>query len=356
MGRGRNLGVDVARGAAVVLMIETHAYDGWVHALGKASWGYALSRVLSNIPAALFLLLAGVGLALAAAGRDGTVRPRLARRALGVIGWGYVISLVYAAIEGVFRPAELLRADILHCIGLSLLVCTWLLIGRCHMVLRAVVLTGAALAGSILLPRLLPPLPAVLAVPAALILDVVPYTRFPLLPLVGFCAIGVAVGDWLARGQPSPRRALLLGAGAAMLAVVFTWATGAAVRVLGGTLSRAHPAVVFNLLNGACRALCVLFLGIAAAGLRSRAVRWPLAPLAQLGRGSLLAYAFHIPFCYGRLSAPWAARLDMAQATAALVGLVLLTWGVVRARDGIRSRLQGRLGATARWQHRGSPL
>ena len=61
-----------------------------------------------------------------------------------------------------------------------------------------------------------------------------------------------------------------------------------------------------------------------------------LAWLLQLGRGSLLAYAFHIPLCYGRLARPFSGRLGMAAATLAVVALYALTYGVVAARDHVK--------------------
>src|SRR3712207_7061064 len=55
-------------------------------------------------------------------------RRQLARRGLQIVGYGYLVSLIYAFIEyiggsGSFSAAVLLRADILHCIGLSLVTC-----------------------------------------------------------------------------------------------------------------------------------------------------------------------------------------------------------------------------------------
>ena len=130
----RSLGIDLARGLAVVLMIQTHAFDGWVSSVDKQSTGYWLSRVFSNIPAPLFLLMAGLSLGLQAQSAEraqkdlAMVRAGMARRALEVVGYGYLVSLVYALLDWRFDVATLLRADILHCIGLSLLVCTFLLV------------------------------------------------------------------------------------------------------------------------------------------------------------------------------------------------------------------------------------
>lgn len=340
---GRDVGVDLARGVAVLLMIETHSCDGWATAQAKATWAYHASRLFSNIPAALFLLLAGVGLAMAfqAGARrgvdPGALRARLARRGLQVVGYGYLVSLAYALIEGpasLLRNVQvLLRADILHCIGLSLCLCAMLVAGRRAVLLRAILLTAAGLLLCLAAPRLLPlakagalpaPLIKLLAVPLALLVDVPPYTRFPLFPLCGFCALGVALGQRLGAAPPRPAPALLLGMACTGLAAAFTWATSATVTLLGGTLSRAHPAVVWNVLNGASRAAAVLFLCLALAQVLPAG---PLWPVLRLGRGSLRAYAFHIPFCYGKLAIALglAHSLEMPAVAGATLALMALT-------------------------------
>ncbi len=337
----RKPGIDIARGIAVLLMIETHAYDGWVSAAGKQSFAYHLSRVLSSIPASLFLMLAGVGMAMGAhaALRRGeaadAVRRRLGRRGLEIVGWGYLVSLAYQVIEGTLRPSVLLRADILHCIGLSMVVCALALIGRSHLPWRALALGAAAIAVGIaahpLVARAALPMP--LAVVVGLFVDVAPYTRFPLCPLIGYVAAGVALGQVLLRWEPRPRLALCLAAGLIGVAWLATWGTQAMVAAIGGALSRSHPAVTLNMVNGAARSLAVVCLSIAAAPLFLRGPRAGMPALVRLGRGSLLAYALHIPFCYGRLAEPLAHRLHMGEATVAVIGLTLLTYGAVWARD-----------------------
>ena len=55
--------------------------------------------------------------------------------------------------------------------------------------------------------------------------------------------------------------------------------------------------------------------------------------LVRLGRGSLVAYAFHVPFCYGALGAPIEGRLDMLQATGFVLLLEVTSFGAVYVRD-----------------------
>ena len=335
----RNIGIDLARGVAVVLMIQTHALDGWASPAAKTGWGYALSRAFANIPAPLFLLLAGIGLAFGYSPARGAATGRLARRALQVVGYGYLVSLIYTLIEGRLDPRALLRADILHCIGLSLILCTCLLVGRSHLGWRAAALSGVALLTGLAAGRWLPPLPEWLAAPVGLLVDVPGYTRFPLFPLCGFTAVGVAVGGTLKRRSPTVGFCL---AGLLLLvALVPVWQklTGVTLALLGGKLSRSHPAVVWNFLEGCTRALAVLLGSLAVAGLLAQASQHPAVTwLVRLGRGSLLAYAVHIPLCYGRLARPFSHRLELPLATLLVAALTAFTYLVILARDLIKAR------------------
>lgn len=331
----RNLGIDLARGLAVVMMIETHALDGWVNAADKLSLGYRFSRVFSNIPAPLFLLLAGLSLGLQAERAERTgkhpaqLRHSMAMRALEVVGYGYLVSLIYAILDFRFALATILRADILHCIGLSLLVCTYFLVGRSA--IRGRVLTLCVLGLLLgLCQRFVPPLPLPLASVLGLLVDVAPITRFPLLPLCGFAAIGFWVGHSLRPTEWPVPKCLLWAAVAVALVYPLSMLTHWTLAALGGRLSRAHPAVVWNFLEGTARALSVLSLSLALA------VKLPPSTygfLLRLGRGSLLAYGFHIPLCYGRVATPILGKLSIGPATALLVLLIGLTWLVVWGRD-----------------------
>jgi len=352
----RNIGIDVARGVAVVLMIQTHAYAGWVTAAAKDSFGYRLSRLFGAIPAPLFLFLAGVGLSLGAQASQQSgaqaeaVRARLVRRGTEIFGYGYLVSLAYAAIEGSCELASLFRADILHCIGLSLMVCSLLVWGRTWTLLRAVLLTATGLAIGLIFPRLFGghPLPLALSLPAALFVDVPPFTRFPLLPLCGFTALGVAFGRLLLPWHPSRRLSALLSAASIATAVAAHAATQYTLAQLGGSLSRGHPAIVWNLLDGTARGLAVLFacLALVGSGPHPRPPQG-LSWLVRLGRGSLLAYSFHIPFCFGRLASPLASRLNMAWATLCVLALTAMTYAVVYARDQASFRVRFRKSGTS---------
>lgn len=331
---GRAPGIDCARGLAVVLMIQTHGYDAWVSGAARPGVAYQLTRLLGAAPAPLFLLLAGVGLQLSYRPGDPAGRWPWIWRGLKLVGGGYLLSVVYALLDRTPLWPDVLRADILHCLGLSIALCAAVLLGRSWrpaLGLGLVALVAGPLVGARGLGLVPPP---GLEPLIGLLIDAPPYTRFPLFPLVVFAVLGVTLAPMLSR-PISARRAWALAAACCGLAWLGHLATGLAVSALGGRLDRAHPAVVFNVVDGAARALAVVWIGtaLAAAG-RGRGV----SLLAMLGRRSLLAYALHVPLCYGRLGRPLWHALGMAPASLAVGALVAITGLVCWAADSAARR------------------
>jgi len=363
-------GIDVARGIASLVMIQGHAYHGWVAPALHDSPSYRLTRVLGTLPLPAFLVLAGAAVGWrvhVAAARGETahaVRASLVRRGLEVMLWGYLVSAAFMAMDGGEGLDTLLRADVLHVIGLSIATVAWLGVRpprrsdanaappdplRFTLTAAAVGIGATVLCAPIhaFLPAVEGPLRYVLA----LFVDVPGVTKMPLFPLIGWLATGTvaarfvwraretAPGDSLARVVGAPRGfAFGLLAAALGLAVFGAWAMPASVAWLGGTASRAHPAIVFNVLDLAGRGLIVLAAGILLCpllGARARGV------LLRLGRGSLVAYVFHIPFCYGRLGEGWRDQLDMGTATVGVLLLMVASYGAVWARDEARAALRG---------------
>lgn len=355
-GSRRIEGIDVARGVASLIMIQGHAYDGWVAPAHKESAAYLFTRLLGSLPLPAFLVLAGAAIVLRvdAARRKGesadVVRRAVMRRGLGVVLWGYAANAAYALMDGWDGVETFLRADVLHVIGLSIVAFAFLGIRGASAPERAPLLRAAlALA---LVPTVICPWVSDLPIegPArfvlGLLVDVPGVTLMPFVPLASWLAVGaltcLAMLRARARSSEPPSRAgaptrALLVIAAVGLAAAWTgaWATGAMVEALGGTLSRAHPAVWANAVDLAGRGVFVL--AVAALGslvLPARA----RAALIRLGRGSLVAYVFHIPFCYGRLGAPVRGRLDMVTATGLVLALMVVSWLAVWARDRMRAQ------------------
>ncbi|MBX3272937.1 MAG: DUF1624 domain-containing protein [Sandaracinaceae bacterium] len=346
MSERRIEGVDVARGVASLVMIQGHAYDGWVALEHKESAAYLFTRLLGTLPLPAFLVLAGAAVVLRveAARRRGEdlarVRRGVAVRGASVVLYGYLASLAYGLMDGFTSVDTLLRADVLHVIGLSILA---LALAGVRADRRALPVAAGLL---VLVPTALcpwlSPLGAHASGPlrwiAGLFVDVPGVTLMPFVPLVAWVGIGAlaALGMLRARGERplpagAPAAVLAAMAGAALAVAALAHAgTGWVLDARGGTLSRAHPAVWLNVIDLGARGVLVL----AAAALATNALpARARAVLVRLGRGSLVAYVLHIPFCYGLLGAPVRGRLDMLEASGLVLALMALSVLAVYARD-----------------------
>lgn len=320
--------IDVARGLAVLLMIQTHAYDGWVLPSERASAGFRLTRVLGTLPLPMFLLLAGLGLSLRIEaarqrGQDhGALRKDVVKSALEIVATGYALSFAYAWMDGARGLETLLRADVLHAIGLSLALMALCAVGKS---LGASRVMGAAWLLTIV-PVLVCPaltrLGAELSGPMrffwALWIDVPSVTRMPVVPLLSFCATGCLLGQWLVRARERPARTFAFSVGGLGATLLCLGLLGAALsEKLGMPMSRAQPSIAFNVLDLDGRALLAIGLGL---GL-TPVLGWTRSGLVACGRHSLFVYALHLPFCYGAIARPLKRSLSMATASVYVLGL-----------------------------------
>jgi hypothetical protein len=354
-------GVDVARALASLIMIQGHAYHGWVAPAHREELAFRFTRLLGTLPLPAFLVLAGASLALAVRGAAeraedaARLRRRLVLRGLEIVGIGYAVSLAYGLLDGARSLDTFLRADVLHVIGLSIAVVA--LFGvrgdDAGIVAPSKLLSAAWAVG--LATTLPSPLVHALGAraegwlryPLALLVDVPGVTQMPLFPLAGWFCLGVGVAFAFdasrARAGSTSRFAALAGASSRFLALLFGGALLVALAASAATewvasrsaapLTRAHPAIVLNLIDLGARGLVVLAIGASLSTVLGERAR---RAVARLGQGTLVAYVVHVPFCYGRLGARLAGKLDMPSATWALLPLVGLSFGAIWARDRLR--------------------
>lgn len=266
---GRIEGIDVARGLASAIMIQGHAYDGWVRPEDRTSLAYLLTRVLGTLPLPSFLVLAGAALTLRihAASERGeapsAVRAALLRRGSSIVLVGYLVNAASALMDGYEGLSTFTRADVLGVIGLSIAAIAVLGVrGEARIDLRS--LERAAWALLVVPIALCAPLSAwsaqlegPLRHLLAPFVEVPGITRMPFVPLASWAGVGVLLSRLLVRSNASarssagaPDRVLLAVAGLALLVVIgFTWLTGAWVEASGVPLSRAHPAVIANAID-----------------------------------------------------------------------------------------------------------
>ena len=119
---------DWMRGLACVLMFQTHCYDAWLSPAARKSSFFNWSQLIGSLPAPLFLFLAGISAVLVAKKVSAGAAPslaagRLVRRGLEIWGLGLLLRLQEYLIAFPWAPwTDLLRVDILNCIGASLVL------------------------------------------------------------------------------------------------------------------------------------------------------------------------------------------------------------------------------------------
>ncbi|MHC9540044.1 MAG: heparan-alpha-glucosaminide N-acetyltransferase domain-containing protein [Vulcanimicrobiota bacterium] len=131
---GRLRFIDAARGLALVLMIQVHAFDFWMRLSAKNfhSWAWKTSNFLGSLSAPLFLLLVGFNTALSVEKKKTVKRKgkisiflRLFTRGLLVFASGYIFNYImfcFPDTRGFSIEETLLIVQILHSIGISMCI------------------------------------------------------------------------------------------------------------------------------------------------------------------------------------------------------------------------------------------
>ena len=325
-GVGRLVGVDAARGLALLGMMSVHIVPR-LDPDGSVSLAYL---VASGRASALFAVLAGVGLALARATPGGACA-----RAAVVAAIGLTLGLVETPVAII-----LVHYGVLFCSAAPFL----------HLRARALGLLAVGwLVGSPVLAHLVRPLVPTgpggnpswlsLADPARLLTELLVTGYYPVLQWTGYLLVGVAVGRL---GLRRPAVAVgLLGAGVALAAAAVllsaallgplarSTSVDTSLRTYGTTptdtwwwlaVASPHSGTPLDLLHTTGSALAVL----GACLLLARVGRAALVPLAAAGSLTLTLYSLHV------LALGLGFRTLAAHVVLALVGATL--WRSTRRR------------------------
>jgi len=322
--------IDWLRGLAVVLMIQTHLYDSWTSPAGKASPAYWWTRYLGGVPSRLFLLLVGVSMAIGYERQLERGVPRAAmvrasvRRGLEILALAYLFRFQEYALAGFWGPVtDLLRIDILNCIGASLILVGVVAAPRDGRPQYAVALVATAVfvgLGPIVGPAHFPTfLPVALT---SYIGGQRPMSWFGLFPWAAWSFVGLAVGHVWVRASREPRRQALtylatgVVGGVLLLAVTLVrkW-NPYIIHYPNDVVQQMGPGTFFYRLG-----LNLVFAFVGWVVVRLLAGRFSI--MRQFGRTSLLVYWIHVDLCYGLISRRFHHALSMTQAT---IGFVLMT-------------------------------
>ena len=343
----RILAFDWLRGIAVLVMIQTHALSLLRPEL-RTGLLWTRLQWIDGLVAPAFIFSAGFSLALVqvrGAGA-GTRWPRM-RKTLRRLG---EVLLVATLVNWMWfpllrEPRWIFRIDILHCIGLSLLVALPVLaaLATRPQVLRWVALGLAAIAfgASPLAERVHGPLAALANGSTGSV--------FPLLPWAGYVYLGASAGATAAAGDTRALARWIAG----LLAV------GIALWLLTPQLTALYPPHEFWVTNPANHArrwtqVCAFVLVLMTAELSQG--RWrasaPVRFIEAFGTSSLAGYFFHQALLYKQIAgfsfdATWGKSCDWtgyALLTALLIACTfVLTW----ATDRVYRRAWSGFGAPA---------
>ena len=356
---GRIDAIDWLRGLAVVLMIETHLFGYWTSPAARATTLYLETRWPGGLPFRMFLLLAGVSMAIKfesqlarGAERSAMVRGAV-KRGFEVLVLAYLFRLQEYVLSLFWNWRDLLRVDILNTIGASMMLAAPLCAPRRGRPQYAVTLAAAAAiiaVGPIIGPgNHLPAwLPRHLA---AYIAGHDQMAAFPLIPPMAWTLVGIAIGHWLVRNSGDQRRMarafVICGAvGLAMVAAVKLQRRldPYLIRYTSDLAQQMGPDTFIYRLG---------WIGVLALPAYLMTRLWPpprFSMMRVFGQTSLLVYWVHVELVYGLTLKHFANRLSMAEATvayvlmtAAMLGLAVLQlkywrgWG--HALRGVRRRL-----------------
>ena len=332
---GRLAFIDWTRGLAAVVMIQGHTFHSFARNDLRGQGPYMLSQFFGGMPPAIFLFLTGITFAFlmhsqqtkGASGWKRIVAALKRSRYLFLIAFLFRVQLYIFGFPG--SPAgELLRVDILNCMGMAMLLFAPMAVFSTLERIRLCTVLGLVIAGlapvvSMIDPSTVPWLIRSYFFPS--------YNYFGFFPWASFLAFGMAAGSVLRTVKSEDLQQTMLwsmtiGLGVAGISYYFSNLPYSIYPKSEFWLN--SPALVLIKLGVVLAILSLAYLWVHLGA----AQRWSL--FRQLGTTSLLVYWVHIELVYGRWFGIWKEDLTVPQIVAfTLVLLVLMALlSVVRTR------------------------
>lgn len=333
--------LDWVRGLAAFIMLQGHTFDSFVKPSARDSGPFVLSQFVGGIAPAIFLFLTGITFAFLMDSQSRR-QPDAKRRVLKALRRsGYLLLLAYLFRLQLFLfgypyspAADLLKVDILNCMGLAMLLFAPMAVFTTFERIRLCTVLGLTVAA-------LSPLVSAAdtsALPSFLSAYFVPsFKYFSFFPWASFLAFGMAAGSIL-RHVPKQD-----------FHTVIQWSMKIGiVLIIGGQFFSNIPYSLYSKSEFwldspglACIKLGVVLTLIPIAFLWSNLggpQHWSL--FRQLGRTSLVVYWVHIELVYGRWFGSWKQQLSIQQAvvfSAILIALMTLLSVLTTNRLAVRN-------------------
>lgn len=332
---GRLAFIDWTRGLAAVVMIQGHTFHSFTRTDLREQGPYVLSQFLGGLPPAVFLFLTGITFAFLMHSQERQKVSNWRRivaalkrsRYLFLLAFLFRIQLYVFGFPG--SPAgELLRVDILNCMGMAMLLFAPMAVFSTFERIKLCTILGLVVAGlapvvSMIDPATVPSLIRSYFFPS--------YNYFGFFPWASFLAFGMAAGSVLRLVKKEDMQEAMLWTmtvGVATAGVAYYFSNLPYSIYPKSDFWLNSPALVLIKLGVVLAVLSLAFLWVqlGAAG------RWSV--FRQLGTTSLLVYWVHIELVYGRWFGIWKEGLSVAQVfafTAVLLALMTIL-SILRTR------------------------
>lgn len=307
--------IDLLRGWAVIVMIQTHMFNATLRPEITAGGFFQVLKFIDGLVAPAFLFASGLAYAVTTRRKVndylafGTPLFRQFARLLFILGIGYALHLPKFNYNHLVRHASqeawvvFFQADVLQCIAVSLLFLQALLLilrserrlyQTLGVVAAAIVFATPVMWGIDFLD--------VLPAPLAAYLNGLHYSLFPLFPWSAFLFAGSLTGYWYVEArqkqQEGSERKMMDAAalvGLALIVVSFP---------LEPLAQAVYPVYDYWLFSPSFVLLRIgLVLLLCSAMFRYEKLRGvsPRSAVALVGRESLIVYATHLMVIYGKL-------------------------------------------------------
>jgi uncharacterized membrane protein len=329
---GRLQFIDWTRGVAALVMLQGHTFHAMLADGERKGDVYTLSQFVGGMPAPMFLFLTGVTLAFLLDGRERRGVPAIGRFAVALRRAGYLLLLAFAVRLQAYlfgipwsKWEDILRIDILNCMGASLAVLSvsaffttrervkWgLLCGTCLAVMSPLVSSLNWEQGPALLRGYLEP----------------SHEVFGLFPWAAYTAFGIAYGSMLRLAGAASLNQFLQWTAIVGFGMILSAGYFASIPYSIYTDSRFwvdSPALVFIKVG-----VILLVVSFAYLWLNFLPARRP-SFVTLLGTTSLLVYWLHLEIVYGRWFWFWKGQLTVAETTlfslVLIVAMCVVAWG-----------------------------
>jgi uncharacterized membrane protein len=325
----RLLYLDWVRGIAAVIMLQGHVFQSFLRDDLRNGGPYMWSQFAGGMPPAVFLFLLGVTFAFLMDSQERKGITAGGRFFAAIRRSGYLFAAAFAFrlqmwlfSLGKSPWTDLVRVDILNCMGLALLVLAPMAVFRTTERVRHCAVLGVAIAAAA-------PLISALdwsGAPAVVRNYIIPdHNFFGFFPWAAFVAFGMSAGSIVRLTKPADVPSMMQWFGWGGLALAFT----------GYSVSNIPFSVYANSdfwLNGPSLIfikLGTILIFVAFAWLwnmRTTAANWSW--IRQFGMTSLLVYWVHIELVYGSWLGILKSQLTVGQTVFAAVATVALMLGL----------------------------